>query len=219
MRVRFGDFVLDTATRELTRSGTVQALSSKAFDLLAILVADRPRIVSKARLQEQLWPDRFVVEKNLANLVSEIRAALGEDASNPRFIRTAHRFGYAFRTAGDTKRTGDQESPSRTGGCRLIWRGQRMTLGDGRHTIGRDPNADIYLDSTSVSRTHASIRIADSQATLEDLGSKNGTFVGKRRIDSITMLADGDRIRIGSIEMTFRIVQAAWSTRTSTEEP
>lgn len=46
MRVRFGDFALDTGTRELTRSGTVQALSSKAFDLLAILVADRPRIVS-----------------------------------------------------------------------------------------------------------------------------------------------------------------------------
>ena len=106
MRVRFGDFALDTGTRELTRSGTVQALSSKAFDLLAILVADRPRIVSKARLQEELWPDRFVVEKNLANLVCEIRAALGEDASNPRFIRTAHRFGYAFRTAGDTKPSG-----------------------------------------------------------------------------------------------------------------
>ena len=94
-----------------------------------------------------------------------------------------------------------------------------MTLGDGRHTLGRDPNADIYLDSTSVSRRHASIRIAEGQAMLEDLGSKNGTFVGKRRIDSITMLADGDRIRIGSIELTFRIVQAAGSTRTSADEP
>jgi DNA-binding winged helix-turn-helix (wHTH) protein len=215
MRVSFGDFALDTGTRELTRRGRVQALSSKAFDLLAILVADRPRIVSKARLQEQLWPDRFVVEKNLANLVCEIRGALGENASNPRFIRTAHRFGYAFRGAGDTKLP---ESPPNACGCRLIWRGQRITLEDGRHTIGRDPNADIYLDSTSVSRRHASIRIADGQALLEDLGSKNGTFVGKRRIDSITALADGDRIRIGSIELTFRIVQGAGSTRTSADE-
>ena len=197
----------------------MQALSSKAFDLLAILVADRPRIVSKARLQEQLWPNRFVVEKNLANLVCEIRAALGEDASNPRFIRTAHRFGYAFRTAGDTEASGQPQSRPRTlCGFRLIWRGQRMTLGDGRHTVGRDPNADIYLDSTSVSRRHASIRIVDGQAMLEDLGSKNGTFVGKRRIDSITVLADGDRIRIGSIELTFRIVQGVGSTRTSADE-
>jgi DNA-binding winged helix-turn-helix (wHTH) protein len=218
MRVRFGDFALDTGTRELTRSGAVQALSSKAFDLLALLVADRPRIVSKARLQEQLWPDRFVVEKNLANLVCEIRAALGEDASNPRFIRTAHRFGYAFRTAGDTTLPGDPESPPNACGCRLIWRGQRMTLGDGCHTIGRDPNADIYLASTSVSRRHASIRISDGQAMLEDLGSKNGTFVGKSRIDAITALADGDRIRIGSIELTFRILQGVGSTRTSADE-
>jgi DNA-binding winged helix-turn-helix (wHTH) protein len=219
MRVRFGDFVLDTGIRELTRGGTVQALSSKAFDLLAILVTERPRIVSKARLQEQLWPNRFVVEKNLANLVSEIRAALGEDASNPRFIRTAHRIGYAFRTAVNTKRLVDPEAPSNSGECRLSWHGQRMTLGDGRHTLGRDPNADIYLDSTSVSRTHASIQIADGQAKLEDLGSKNGTFVGKHRIHSITVLADGDRIRIGAIELTFRIIQAAGSTRTSSDEP
>ena len=93
-----------------------------------------------------------------------------------------------------------------------------MTLGDGRHTVGRDPNADIYLDSTSVSRRHASIRIADGQAMLEDLGSKNGTFVGKRRIDSITALADGDRIRIGSIELTFRVVRGVGSTRTSADQ-
>lgn len=160
----------------------------------------------------------FLRATDLANLVCEIRAALGEDASNPRFIRTAHRFGYAFRTAGNTKLHGDPEPPPNAGGCRLLWRGQRMTLGDGRHVVGRDPNADIYLDSTSVSRRHASIRIADGQAMLEDLGSKNGTFVGKRRIDSITVLADGDRIHIGSIELIFRIVQGAGSTRTSADE-
>ena len=123
-----------------------------------------------------------------------------------------------FAAAGDTKLPGDPESPPNACGCRLIWRGQRMTLGTARHTVGRDPNADIYLDSTSVSRRHASIRIADGQAMLEDLGSKNGTFVGKRRIDSITALADGDRIRIGSIELTFRIVQGVGSTRTSADE-
>jgi len=61
--------------------------------------------------------------------------------------------------------------------------------------------------------------IADGQAVLEDLGSKNGTFVGKRRIDSVTALADGDRIRVGSVELTFRVVRGVGSTRTMADEP
>ena len=57
-------------------------LSPKAFDLLSILVADRPKAISKSDLQERLWPATFVVEKNLANLVGEIRDALGDDPSD-----------------------------------------------------------------------------------------------------------------------------------------
>src|SRR5580765_8078199 len=97
MQVRFDTFLLDSETRELLRDGHSVPLSPKAFDLLRILVADRPKAISKSDLQERLWPDTFVVEKNLANLVSEIREAIGDDPSNPRFIRTVHRFGYAFR--------------------------------------------------------------------------------------------------------------------------
>ncbi len=83
MRVAFGEFVLDTETRELCRDGRRLDLTPKAFDLLAMLIANRPRVVTKAELQERLWPDSFVVDKNLANLVSEIRDALGEDAVQP----------------------------------------------------------------------------------------------------------------------------------------
>ena len=56
-------------------------LSPKAFDLLCILVAGRPKAISKSELQERLWPATFVVEKNLTNLVGEIRDALGDDPS------------------------------------------------------------------------------------------------------------------------------------------
>ena len=75
MQVRFGTFLLDSETRELLRDGNRVPLSPKAFDLLSILVADRPKAISKSELQERLWPATFVVEKNLANLVSEIRDA------------------------------------------------------------------------------------------------------------------------------------------------
>src|SRR6185503_20450590 len=99
LRLRFGAFVLDPQTRELLRGDAPVPLSPKAFDLLNILVAERPKAFSKSDLQERLWPATFVVEKNLANLVSEIRDALGDTPANPRFIRTVHRFGYAFREA------------------------------------------------------------------------------------------------------------------------
>src|SRR5688572_4073514 len=104
MRVSFGPFVLDSDTRELLRADVPVPLSPKAFELLCLLVAHRPKALAKSDLQERLWPATFVVEKNLANLVGEIRDALGDDPSNPRFVRTVHRFGYAFReTAGSVE--------------------------------------------------------------------------------------------------------------------
>jgi hypothetical protein len=78
MRIAFDRFVFDTGTRELRRDGRPVDLTPKAFELLALLIANRPRVISKTELQERLWPDRFVVDKNLANLVSEIRDALGD---------------------------------------------------------------------------------------------------------------------------------------------
>ena len=96
-RWTFGDFVLDLDTHELVRAGTPVSLSPKAFQLLGILVENHPKALSKTELQDRLWPSTFVVEKNLTNLVSEIREALGDDPVHPRFIRTVHRFGYSFR--------------------------------------------------------------------------------------------------------------------------
>ena len=74
--------------RELGRNGEPVLLSPKAFDLLATLVERRPTAISKADLQERLWPETFVVEKNLTNLIAEIRRALGDDPSRAHFIRT-----------------------------------------------------------------------------------------------------------------------------------
>ena len=95
--VSFGDFVLDTDARELRRGGQPVLLTPKAYQLLEVLVRHSPKALSKSLLQEQLWPDTFVVEKNLVNLIAEIRETLGDDATHPRFVRTVHRFGYAFR--------------------------------------------------------------------------------------------------------------------------
>src|SRR5215207_5308018 len=78
----FGEFVLDRDTRELRRERHVVSISPKAFQLLEILLENRPKAMTKAMLQDLLWPNTFVVEKNLANLVGEIRDALGDSAEN-----------------------------------------------------------------------------------------------------------------------------------------
>jgi DNA-binding winged helix-turn-helix (wHTH) protein len=211
VQVRFGTFSLDSETRELLRGDARVPLSPKAFDLLCILVADRPKAISKSDLQERLWPATFVVEKNLANLVSEIREALGDDPSSPRFIRTVPRFGYAFRETVLHAGT----AASRDGvSFRLNWVNGRVTLDEGAHVLGRDPDAEVFLNSSGVSRRHALITISAGAATIEDLGSKNGTFVGDRRVDGSRSLGDGDIIGVGSVKLTVRVLQTPSSTET-----
>jgi DNA-binding winged helix-turn-helix (wHTH) protein len=212
VQVHFGPFVLDSESRELLRDGCRVPLSPKAFDLLSILVGRRPKAISKRELQEQLWPATFVVEKNLANLVSEIRDAIGDDPSDPRFIRTVPRFGYAFR---DTVPR-PVNAPERRGGVsfRIKWVAGRVTIDEGQHVIGRDPNVEIYLDAPGVSRRHALITIAAGLATIEDLSSKNGTFVGDQRVDKSRSIGDGDIITVGSVKLTVRALQMPTSTET-----
>jgi pSer/pThr/pTyr-binding forkhead associated (FHA) protein len=97
---------------------------------------------------------------------------------------------------------------------RLLWVDGRAGLGDGEHVLGRDPDLELFFDSPGVSRRHAVIRIAGDEATVEDLGSKNGTFVGDRHLDASIRLADGDVIRLGSVVLTFKAVRARGSTYT-----
>ena len=206
-RVHFGPFVLDQETRELRRGNEAVDLSPKAFELLRLLVASRPRALSKSELQDQLWPDTFVVEKNLSNLVGEIRTALGDDPRKPIFVRTVTRFGYAFRD--------DQPAPSHDGtSVFLRWAQGRVELGVGEHVVGRDPDAQVLLNSPGVSRRHALIKVSEGSATVEDLGSKNGTFVGEQRLTGRQTLSDGDIIRVGADQLTVRIVRAPASTET-----
>ena len=215
-RVRFSEFVLDVRTRELLHGDDQVALSPKAFQLLEILVLNRPKALSKSELQNRLWPDTFVVEKNLANLVSEIREGLDDDAAHPRFIRTVPRFGYAFlevsnESGHDRPRA---QHTNRDARVRLVWSGGRVALDDGEHVLGRDPDLELFLDSPTVSRRHAIVRISGTEATIEDLGSKNGTFIEEHPCDAPTPLADGNVIRVGSVTLRVRLVRALGSTMT-----
>jgi FHA domain/zinc-ribbon domain len=71
-----------------------------------------------------------------------------------------------------------------------------------RTTIGRSPDCDIFLDDVTVSRKHAVLVRRDSSFFIEDLGSLNGTFLNRRRIES-GELGDGDELQIGKYRLTF----------------
>jgi DNA-binding winged helix-turn-helix (wHTH) protein len=213
VKTGFGQFVLDSETRQLLRGGEEIHLSPKAFDLLCTLVARRPNVVSKADLFGQIWPDTFVVDGNLNVLVSEIRRAISEDTQSPQFIRTAHGIGYAFcGEATDLGSPGHGHKEPQTR-CWLVWKNRTFRLEAGDNVIGRDPGCTVWLDHSDVSRRHARIRIADEmkRAVLDDLESTNGTFVGRTQVTTQTALADGDIIKLGSVKLTFR----SWSDEPS----
>jgi len=199
-------------TRQLTRDDREIHLAPKAFDLLAALVRDRPKVLSKAALQERLWPATFVAEANLSNLVAEVRDALGDAARRPVYIRTAHGFGYAF--CGDAEVTGRRERAPEGPACWLEWEGRRLPLSIGEHVIGRDPNVEIQLDQTTVSRRHARLVVTTEGAVLEALVSKNGTFRGSELVSAPIQLADGDAFRVGSVLMIFRVRASSGSEET-----
>ena len=213
MKIRFGPFTLDLDTRQLTRDSREIHLAPKAFELLATLVLERPHVLSKAQLQERLWPGTFVAEANLSNIVAEIREALGDRPRAPLFIRTVHGFGYAF--CGDaTTLTASRDTTPDPPPCWLEWERRRFPLSLGAHVIGRDPDVEVRLDASTVSRRHARLVVTAEGTVLEDFGSKNGTFRGSEPVTSPIRLADGDAIRIGSLLLTFHLRALAMSTDT-----
>jgi DNA-binding winged helix-turn-helix (wHTH) protein len=217
MRLGFGEYVLDLGTRQIFRAAEGISVSPKAFQLLELLVLRRPDAVSKEEVQRVLWPDTFVAETNLANLINELRSAFGDDAKQSRIIRTVQRFGYAFQ-AQARNLPGPVALGKAAGGCRLVWGEQEIVLNEGENMIGRDPAAAVHLDDVSVSRYHARIVIDGAAARLEDLGSKNGTFVRESRVTGTVPLRNGDGIRLGAVDMVFNRSEAGAPTRTATRQ-
>jgi pSer/pThr/pTyr-binding forkhead associated (FHA) protein len=96
----------------------------------------------------------------------------------------------------------------------LVWETRQFPLPEGEHVIGRDLDVAVTLDSTTVSRRHARLRVTPDAATIEDLGSKNGTFLNDARVVKETGVTNGDRIRVGSMLTTFRRIGSGFSTQT-----
>ena len=201
MRVRFGPFEFDPATRQLLQAGVPVRLSPKSFDLLQILIECRPALVTKTELQDRLWPDAVVLEANLGNAVAEIRKALGDDPRSPKYVWTVSRRGYRFAAEVEAVGGSDAARPVRWW---LMWNETILPLAEGKNVVGRHPGSGLWIDAASVSREHAHIVVTGGRATVEDRGSTNGTFVNGKRLAARHPLVDGTKVTFGSEETVFR---------------
>jgi DNA-binding winged helix-turn-helix (wHTH) protein len=208
VRARAGDWVYDGPARRLTRGGKLAAITPKAFDLLGVLLEARPRALSKAELGERLWPGTFVSAASLAQLVTEVRKALGDPARAPRYVRTVQRFGYAF--CGEA--SAQEEGPALSSWL-VAWGDREVGLPEGESLIGRGPDVRVRVNAVEVSRHHARLRVGGARLTIEDLRSKNGTFVEGRKIDAPTALRAGNQVVIGPAVLTFSLSSGATATR------
>jgi hypothetical protein len=199
MSVRFAEFVFDEDQRQVLRGNEPVHLEPKAFDLLALLLSRRPSAVSKTEIHESIWPGTCVSDSSLPGLVTDLRAALGDDRAEPRFIRTVRRYGYAFCGTA----LGDQPPALVASRWIALRAGHEIPLPDGSHLIGRGERCRIRCDSIRVSRCHAQVHISAQGAVIEDLGSRNGTWLRGERIQGSSEIRPGDTVCVGPEAIRF----------------
>jgi pimeloyl-ACP methyl ester carboxylesterase/DNA-binding winged helix-turn-helix (wHTH) protein len=92
----FGACELDLRRYELRRDGAARKVEPQVFDVLALLVRERDRVVAKEEILDSVWGDRFVSESALTSRMKALRHALGDDGRTQRYVRTVHGRGYQF---------------------------------------------------------------------------------------------------------------------------
>jgi class 3 adenylate cyclase len=105
----FGDHRLDIARRELRRGAELIYLPPKAFDLLAFLVQNCDRVVSKDDLVREVWGGRIISESAITTRINAVRRALGDDGTAQRFVRTF--IGRGLRFVGEVRDVSEKDAP------------------------------------------------------------------------------------------------------------
>ena len=118
LRLRFDHFELDEADARLTRAGHPVAMAPRPFAVLCALARSPRMLVEKNALLDAVWGHRFVTESVLKTAISQVRAALGDDPKQPRYIETVSRRGYRFvaAPAGTPAQSGSAVTPNGAGG-------------------------------------------------------------------------------------------------------
>jgi DNA-binding winged helix-turn-helix (wHTH) protein len=215
---RFGGFELDLMAYALRRGDVRVKLEKVPMDMLILLVRKAGTLVGRDEIGAVLWKPDVFLERDAAinTAIRKVRRALGDVVEQPQFVETVVGKGYRFIAPVEprTARPGSSSARWRPAfsSC-VLTRGKReYTLDTGENVIGRDPAAQVYVNHASISRRHARISISAHQAVLEDLDSRNGTFVDGRRVEGPLEIRDGAIIGLGPITLTFVVVSAPRTT-------
>jgi DNA-binding winged helix-turn-helix (wHTH) protein len=201
---RVGRWSVDPAACELRDGDTVIRLRPKVMDLLAAFARNPGEVLPKHCLLDMVWPEVTVGDASLTVAVGELRDALGDNPEKPEFIETIPRRGYrliAPVSGNEVIELGAEASRFWLAGA-----GLELMLRQGINLIGRAPDAEIRIESPKISRRHARITVDGDAAVVEDLGSKNGTFVGDTRIETPTPLVHRDQLRLGRLAAILHFV-------------
>ncbi len=211
---RLGQWMVEPTLDRISQDGREVRLRPRAMDVLTVLALSAGKLVSKRSLIDDVWHTEFVSDHALTQVVAELRAALGDDAGNPSFIENIPRRGYRLVASV----TPVAESAVSNNGVSMPFKletedGSRPLI-QGQNVIGRTDEADISIDKTEVSRCHAVITVQGTSAIIEDLGSKNGTYVNGRQIEGPATLNNGDEIWIGRSVARMRFLIEGEPTKT-----
>lgn len=202
-----GEWLVEPELNRIERNDETLHLEPKIMEVLVHLARHGPRVVTRQQLIDEVWDGGYITDNTLTHAITEIRRALGDSASKPRYIETIHRRGYRLVepvTNIDGRPPSVFGQPSRFS---VFVENRHIQLREGENLIGRVPGASLFINSPQVSRRHARITVEDGNAYLEDQGSKNGTLLNGRPVWERERLQDGDRIFLGDGTMTMRFIE------------
>jgi len=184
----FGNFVLDARSRILLKDGVTVRLTPKAFETLLVLIQHGVQLVDKDQLMKEVWPDTFVEEGSLSRNIYELRKALGDDSSEPKYIETIPKRGYRFlaplKVSGLSVTNALQIDPAPIGGETTIIEKHTFARVVSEDIEGSDltvakalPSAAIIVPAgTAVGRKRKSVLLATAVAVVL-LAVSVGTFI------------------------------------------
>jgi len=212
---RLGEWLVQPSLNRVKRGATSVQLEPKVMEVLVCLARHAGVVLPKPRIIDAVWQTEFIAEGTLTHAIAELRAVLGDDARSPQYIETITKRGYRLMETVEVVETPDPSEEGVGFECAIVLEGLQIALSAGDNIIGRAADVAIRIDLGEVSRRHARIVVSDDGATLEDLGSKNGTCLWGQRLAVPARLSDGDEIAVGPSQLVFRVLHTTDTTRTA----
>jgi len=201
MIYQFGPFELDMATVELRDGDKTRNLEPQVFALLALLVENRERLVSKDEIIDKVWDGRSVSDAAVASRIKSARQALGDDGKSQRFIRTIHGQGYRFIASAKALRSTGPIDTTDLAGVTLVKAAASGTAAAAQHldTSSRPSLAVLPFRLVGDGGSYAALAFALPDELITELSRLRWLFIIARGSSFRLQTADSDIREIGAL--------------------